>query len=444
MLDLTRRLFVLTALALALVVVSPGVALAGPIVERAAAALAGDPVYVDPAAGDALDDSGADRLRDRVADVGAGPTYIAVLPEEAANEAGGDPEGVARLLFMSLRRPGTYAVIVGERLSAGNTNGRVADLADEAVAANQGAGAEAVLSDFIGRVGERRREGRGSGSRDGNRDGGGGSGVLVLLGLVGVGAGAVALSNRRRRKLRQQREAEEVEEVREFARDDLVALGDDIRSLDLDVEMPGVDPAAKEDYGQAVRSYDTANQALERARRPEDMEEVTASLEQGRYAMASAKARFAGKEPPERRPPCFFDPRHGPSDRDVDWSPDGGLPRPVPACAADALRIEEGHAPAAREVMLGGRSTPYWNAGPAYGPWAGGFYGGMGGGLLPGLLIGSALGGGLGYGFGGGFGADEAMGGDFGGGDFGGGDFGGGDFGGGDFGGGDFGGGGDF
>ena len=32
---------------------------------------------------------------------------------------------------------------------------------------------------------------------------------------------------------------------------------------------------------------------------------------------------------------------------------------------------------------------PYWDAGPAYGPWAGGYFGG---GILPGLLFGTLLG----------------------------------------------------
>ena len=151
--------------------------------------------------------------------------------------------------------------------------------------------------------------------------------------------------------------------------------------------------------------------------------------------MASAKARFSGETPPERRPPCFFDPRHGPSTRDVEWSPPYGEPRMVPACEADALRVEEGIDPQTREVDWHGQRVPYWQAGPAYAPFAGGFFGGFGGGLFPGLLIGSVLGSAWGapyaYGDSGGYGGD--------GGDAGGG----GDFGGG-FGGGDFGGGGDF
>jgi hypothetical protein len=144
--------------------------------------------------------------------------------------------------------------------------------------------------------------------------------------------------------------------------------------------------------------------------------------------MASAESRLEGKEPPERRPACFFDPRHGPSVRDVEWAPPGGQPRAVPACAADATRIEQGEEPESRQVLVGGRASPYWAAGPMYGGYFGGFF--------PGLLLGELLGGGLGgYGWGG---VPDGSGqGDFGGGgdagDFGGGDFGGGDGGGGDF-----------
>jgi hypothetical protein len=122
---------------------------------------------------------------------------------------------------------------------------------------------------------------------------------------------------------------------------------------------------------------------------------------------------------------------------DVEWAPPGGQPREVPACAADAVRVQDGVDPDMRQVAVNGQMVPYWQAGPAFAPWAGGFFGS---GLLPGLFIGSLLGGGFGgFGYPGDAWAGDAGGqGDFGGGDFGGGDFGGGDFGGGDFGGGDF------
>ncbi|MDP9405341.1 MAG: hypothetical protein M3O86_01900, partial [Actinomycetota bacterium] len=135
-----------------------------------------------------------------------------------------------------------------------------------------------------------------------------------------------------------------------------------------------------------------------------------------------------------------FNPAHGPSTRDVAWTPPGGAPREVPACEADAVRVEAGDEPGFREVTVGGRSRPYWDTPAYYGPWAGGYYGGFGGiGLFEGMLLGSIFSGGWGPGFGAGWGGAGWGGGDGGGGgDFGGGDFGGGDFGGGDFGGGDF------
>jgi hypothetical protein len=165
--------------------------------------------------------------------------------------------------------------------------------------------------------------------------------------------------------------------------------------------------------------------------------------------MSATKAILEGRPVPERRPPCFFDPRHGPSVEDVEWAPPGGAPRMVPACAADAQRIHDGLEPEARQVLAGagGQMTPYWNAPGYYGPWAGGYFGGFPtGGLFTGLLLGSWLGGGWGWGgypaYAGGDGGGDAGGDAGGGGDWGGGggDWGGGDFGGGDFGGGDFGG----
>ena len=235
-----------------------------------------------------------------------------------------------------------------------------------------------ILLDVTDQVGEAQANG---GSLPGSSFPGG----LIILGLLGAGGAAIAISRRNRRR----REDAEFQQAKANARDDLVALGDDIRALDLDASMPDADPQARADYDHAVARYTEAEEQWERARRPQDLAPVGEALEEGRWAMASAKARFAGEAPPERRPPCFFDPRHGPSTRDVEWSPPYGEPRMVPACEADALRLEEGLDPEAREVEWHGRRVPYWQAGPAYAPFAGGFFGGFGGGLFPGLLIGS-------------------------------------------------------
>ena len=422
---------------------------AGPILDRTAEALAADPVYVDENAERAITDADAERLREQIASADAGPMYIAILPAEARNETGGSTEGFLRALHDRLGREGTYAVVVGRQFRAGATprvleEGVAPRLADEAIDEHGPEGVAPTLLAFVTAVGEARGGGEGAAgdaeaARGGEEERGGGIPGWVIL---GVGAGGLGLFFLSRRRRQQQADTTELAEVKQEAQTDLLALAEDIRALDLDVEMPGADPRAKEDYAAAVAAYQRADTALDRARRPQELEAIGAALEEGRYAMESAKARLAGREPPDRRPPCFFDPRHGPSVADVEWAPPGGAPRPVPACAADAQAVERGLEPASREVLVGGERVPYWAAPPVFAPWAGGYFGAFGG-LFPGILIGSMLGGGifappaLGGGETGGF--DDPGGGDFGdfGGDFGGGDFGGGDFGGGDFGGGD-------
>jgi hypothetical protein len=178
-------------------------------------------------------------------------------------------------------------------------------------------------------------------------------------------------------------------------------------------------------------------------RRAEEVRGVTQALEDGRYAMSCVRARLDGRPLPARRPPCFFNPQHGPSVEDVQWAPPGGIPRSVPACAADAERVRLGAEPDARKVLVGGSRRPYWEAGPAYGPWAQGYFAPYAmSGLLPGILMGAVLTGGFG-GWDSGGGSDEGFdsgqgdGGDAGGGE-GFGDLGGGEgFGGFDFGGGE-------
>ena len=405
-------------------------------VDSAAEGLATNPVYVHPDAEDLVSESEAEELAQQIAAANAGPVYIAVLPEEATAEGGGDPGGLIPLIGGQLGRQATLIVVAGRELRAGSNTfdqGVVPGIADEAVAENQGADPAELLSFMIDRLGA---EAAGEGS---SGDSGGGIGLFPLL-LLGGGA-FYFLSSRRRRKAQQVEEARQLQEVKQAALDDLVALGEELRSLDLDVEMPGVNPEAKRYYTEALTAYETATAKLDSAARPEDLRVVTSSLEEGMYDIACARALLHKQPIPERRPPCFFDPRHGPSVRDVVWAPPGGEPREVPACASDAARVDAGEEPESRLVEAGGMMTPLWGAPAYFSPWYGGYFGMFGGGLMNTMLLGTMLGGfggwGMGgHGMGGGFGDSGGGGGDFGGGDFGG--FGGGDFGGGDFGGGDF------
>jgi hypothetical protein len=267
-----------------------------------------------------------------------------------------------------------------------------------------------------------------------SRSGGGGFGALPWL-LLLVGGGGLALLARSRYRQREQTraEAEDLARVRQTVDEDITAYGEQLDRLDPD--LAAMDDASREDFRRALDAYDLAKQRIAAARRPADVQGVSEALEEGRFAVACVQARREQRALPERRPPCFFDPRHGPSVEDVEWAPQAGTRRRVPVCAADAARIKDGLDPDARTVEVDGRRRPYWEAGPAYGPWAAGWFGAQA--YLPALLVGTMLGSAMAPPF------DASGGWSGGGGDFGGG---GGDFGGGggfgDFGGGggDFGG----
>ncbi|MGH8867847.1 MAG: hypothetical protein ACRDYU_07610 [Actinomycetes bacterium] len=190
------------------------------------------------------------------------------------------------------------------------------------------------------------------------------------------------------------RKAAELEAVRRTAEEDVTRLGEEVAALDLDTAGVSLDEGGRQDWSRALDSYEVAKQALSAMTRPEDVRAVTEALEDGRYAAACVRARVDGRPLPVRRPPCFFNPQHGPSVEDVPWAPPGGVPRPVPSCAADAERVRAGAEPDERKVLVDGRRRPYWQGGRAYAPYAGGYFGGFAGsGLLPGVLMGALIGG---------------------------------------------------
>jgi hypothetical protein len=294
---------------------------------------------------------------------------------------------------------------------------------------------DAALSDFVTEVQQQ------AGTGSGEAAGGGAShtlrnvlivlGVLVLIGLLGFFV--IWRPIRRRRQ-------QELKDAKLAAQDDLIALSTRLTDRDSDVSIQN-NPEAAEEQAAALAAYERGTAALDAARSVKDMGAVSRAIAAGQYHLASADALAAGQARPERRPACFFDPRHGMSVRDVFWTPASGGPgRTVPACSDCARKVDNGIEPELRNVEVNGTPVSYVNAGFAPSYW-GGF--GFGPGLFTGFLLGEALspfpfGGGY-YGDGGGYGDGAGYGNGDQGGDFGGGDFGGGDFGGGDFGGGDFG-----
>ncbi|WP_214106734.1 hypothetical protein [Acrocarpospora catenulata] len=412
----------------------------------------GDPLFVQP--GSPLTSAQQSDIRTALKESKA-KIYVVSLPDATVTEAqaGQLITQLGTALDQNGRSAATVAVLDGMSLFAGSTDlpkGAAGQLAKKATSANSDV--STGMQDFVNRVNMMASGDRSGAMSNSSASGGGGGGVWIgLLGVAVVGGGGIWLISRRMKRQREAKEAAELAAVRQTVEEDVTKFGEEITSLDLDARML---PAAgtDTDWQHALDSYEKAKTELAAVKRAEDLGTVTSTLEDGRYALAVVKAKINNLPLPERLPPCFFNPQHGPSVRNVRWAPPGGALRDVPACAMDAQAIERGFDPQMREVvMANGQRAPYWNAGPAYQPYAHGYYGGFdGGGLLTGMLVGTMLGsafggwgmGGYAAGYADGAAADSVGGGDWGGGggDWGGGgsDWGGGDFGGGDFGGGDW------
>jgi hypothetical protein len=384
------------------------------VYDEAGQALQESSLYVDrqalteiEEADGSFDDGAQAAVRERLEDAST-PIFVAVLPE-AARTAGNATD-----LARATGENGSYLVVLPDGAAAAASDtlppGAVQQAATDAQDAADDGDFEAYLTGFVDRVEEIDANGSGAAS-SGDSEGGsdGDSGSWIPLGIIAAAAGGGFFLYRRNKR---NRERAELAPVRSALDEDVTAYGEELADLDLDVRSPGAVPEeAKQEYARALDLYENAKTAADKVERPGQLQPVTAALDEGRWLLASVRARLAGEEPPERRLPCFFDPRHGPSVEEVSWAPPGGAARDVPACAADATRIKDGLEPDVRLVPIGGgERRPYWDAGPAYGGWAGGYYGGF----LPGILWGTVLGSSLtwgGYGGEGGFDSGGAGGG---------------------------------
>lgn len=212
--------------------------------------------------------------------------------------------------------------------------------------------------------------------------------LLVVIVVAGVFFVVRAVSVSRQHQALHHRAAADLEALRRVADEDVTRFGEELQRLDRDLCAVPLDEAMRQDYQGALDSYEAAKQSLALATQPDDVRHVTRALEDGRYAAACVLARRDGRPLPLRRPPCFFNPGHGPSTRDLEWAPPGGVRRSVPVCAADADRVAQGVEPDIRTVPQGPGRVPYWQGGAAWAPWASGYFAGYAtSGLLPAVLV---------------------------------------------------------
>ena len=201
---------------------------------------------------------------------------------------------------------------------------------------------------------------------------------LVLLLILVAAVGGVVLMSRAGKRRELERRTNELAPVRRLVDEDVTALGVELQHFDVEMAGRELTEGANADYQRALDAYEAAKHAADNLTEADQVRHVTEILEDGRYAMACVRARVDGLPLPTRRPPCFFDARHGLSVTDVAYTPPGGTVRDVPACALDAERVTAGAEPDIRKVMVGSRRVPYWQGGRAYQPYAMGYYGAFG------------------------------------------------------------------
>jgi hypothetical protein len=307
------------AAAACLVLAAPAQAVAGSTAREVAQALRSDPVYVASKVRGLLSVPERGRLRLRIVRRDIGRIQIAVVPSGSAERAGGLNEFANAVDQAMPGRRGALLVTTGSAFhvitSHAVVNPTLAAVRT-AVESNRGKGLDGQLLAAVDGIAEvdpgasadpaAPSPGPSAAAPNGDEflDDVGDSfrlGVLIVAAAIALpfvlGALGLLVIWRRRRAAAEERE----ELTARDAREELLALGEEIRALDLDVDMPGVSQAARDEYERALSLYDRANQRLA-GDEPSDVElyEARRSLEEGRARLAAARAALT----PPAAPPA--------------------------------------------------------------------------------------------------------------------------------------------
>lgn len=311
-----RRLLAVAASAGVGLVAAPGAAGADASVREIATALRSDPLYVADSQRRLLTVPERGRIRLRIVRKDIGRIQIALVSPGSAERAGGIA-GLANAIDQAMPgRRGALVATTGSAFHVVTSHGVVEPTAaalrsaveshrDDRLAAQLLAGVDGIAevdpggdADANSAVPATPSVDQGSPSNDVGDDIGESFriGVLIVAAAIALpfvlGAMVFLFGVRRRRAAAQDRE----EIDRGDARDELVALGEHIEALDLDVEMPSASARGRDAYEQALKLYDRANQLLAKDDPSEvELYEARRSIEEGRSRIAAARDAFAAE-----------------------------------------------------------------------------------------------------------------------------------------------------
>jgi hypothetical protein len=172
---------------------------------------------------------------------------------------------------------------------------------------------------------------------------------------------------RRRRREEQLAAKDRWRTARKLVDEDVTVLGEQVAELHVDTLADPLSHEAADHYRRALEHYDQAKALLAASETAEDVLAIEQVVADARYHRAAVLAIRDGEPVPQRREPCFFNPQHGPSMQDVEWTPPGGTPRVIAICAADGRRLAAGEEPLVRMVRVGDRWVPWHLAGSVQG-----------------------------------------------------------------------------
>lgn len=272
-------------------------------------------VYVDRKARPKISTSEAGRVRLRILDKAPGRIKIAVLPESRVEDEGG-VSGLGSAIARDLKPKGALLVVAGDSrfiITSHPASNQAATAVDEAFNRRPN---DSRGSELLGAVNGIAAADPGPSADPPDPGGGRVPGnvgdfedqtddifdtvddavrvttiIIAAVFIVPILAFLIWMFLRVRRS---RREAEgDVDFAQEQLRNDLIALGDEIRALEVDTQLQGANPLGVADYEAAVQQYDRANFALERSEQNERyLGEVQAALKEGQRRISDAKVRL--------------------------------------------------------------------------------------------------------------------------------------------------------
>ena len=197
---------------------------------------------------------------------------------------------------------------------------------------------------------------------------------LVLAFAAAGGAGAYTARRLLTVRADRRDRAVQLEQARLVAEEDVTVFGEQLQRLGDAVADRTLDQPTRTDYQTALDAYERAKWDAPRMQHADEISSLVDTLATGRYSMACVRARLAGNPVPELRVPCFFNPQHGPSARDVMWTSPRHGTRRVPACVRCTNQLAAREKPEVRKVRIGSRTVPYWEAGASLHPYSRGYF----------------------------------------------------------------------